>query len=71
MQQKQCEFDEDKIAAEISGVVSIRSGSESDLLAAVATVGPIAVGVDASSKSFMVSIMFYPSAANPLNSLTL
>ena len=38
----------------MSGVVSIESGSEQDLLAAVATVGPIAVAVDASSNGFRV-----------------
>ena len=40
----------------MSGVVSIKSGSEQDLLAAVATVGPIAVAVDASSNGFRVII---------------
>lgn len=38
----------------MSGVVSIKSGSEQDLLAAVATAGPIAVTVDASSNGFRV-----------------
>ena len=48
-------FDDSKSVAGISGVVRIRSGSESDLLAAVATVGPVAVNVDASSNTFRVS----------------
>lgn len=39
----------------MSGVMSIKSGSEQDLLAAVATVGPIAVTVDASSNGFRVT----------------
>ena len=38
----------------MSGVVNIKSGSEEDLLAAVATVGPIAVNVDGSSNGFRV-----------------
>lgn len=50
--QGQCFFDDRTSAAEISGMVRIESGSESSLLAAVATVGPIAVTVDASSSSF-------------------
>ena len=40
----------------MSGVVSIKSGSEQDLLVAVATVGPIAIAVDASSNGFRVYI---------------
>ena len=40
----------------MSGVVSIKSGSEENLLAAVATVGPIAVAVDGSSNGFRVTI---------------
>lgn len=40
----------------MSGVVSIKSGSEQELLAAVATVGPIAIAVDASSNGFRVYI---------------
>jgi len=39
----------------MSGSVSIRCGSESDLQSAVANVGPIAVAVDASSNAFRVS----------------
>ena len=43
----------------MSGVVRIESGSESDLLAAVATVGPVAVNVDATSNTFRVSVRFH------------
>ena len=39
----------------MSGIVMIRSGSESDLQAAVAFAGPVAVAVDASSTAFRVS----------------
>lgn len=38
----------------MSGAVNIKSGSEQELLAAVATVGPIAVAVDGSSNAFRV-----------------
>ena len=38
----------------MSGVVNIKSGSEEDLLAAVATVGPTAVVIDARSNGFRV-----------------
>ena len=38
----------------MSGSVSVKSGSESDLQAAVAYVGPVAVAVDASSRAFRV-----------------
>ena len=38
----------------MSGVVNIKSGSEEDLLAAVATVGPTAVVVDGRSNGFRV-----------------
>ena len=38
----------------MSGSVIISRGSESDLQAAVAYVGPVAVAVDASSKAFRV-----------------
>lgn len=54
MQQSSCTFNKNNIGACISGSVKIASGSESDLLAAVATAGPVAVAVDASSKAFRV-----------------
>jgi len=43
------------VGAEISGSVKIKEGNEHNLMAAVANAGPIAVGVDASSKAFRVS----------------
>ena len=36
-------------------LMCLDSGSEDELLSAVATVGPVSVAVDASSKAFMVS----------------
>ena len=47
-------YSKDNTGARISGSVRVPSGSESDLLAAVATAGPVAVAVDASSKAFRV-----------------
>jgi len=38
----------------MSGTVAIQSGSESNLQAAVANVGPVSVAVDASSNAFRV-----------------
>ena len=58
-QQSSCNFNKNKAGARISGSVKIPSGSESDLLAAVATAGPVAVAVDASSKAFRVCHMLY------------
>ena len=38
----------------MSGTVAVQSGSESNLLSAVANVGPISVAVDGSSSAFRV-----------------
>ena len=45
------------MGAEISGSIHIKSGDEYSLMAAVANAGPVAVGVDASSKAFRVRTM--------------
>ena len=55
IQQSSCRFTGDGKGAQISGSVGISSGSEDDLQAAVANIGPIAVAVDASSTAFRVS----------------
>ena len=39
----------------MSGSIQIAQGSESDLITAVAYVGPVSVAVDASSNAFRVS----------------
>ena len=41
----------------MSGVVRIEFGNETDLQAALATVGPISVTIDGSSKAFRVSLL--------------
>lgn len=43
----------------MSGILNIESGNEHDLLAAVATVGPVAAAVDASSNAFRVGMYVY------------
>lgn len=43
--QSDCRYDQKNSAGKISGYVSITKGSEDDLKSAVATVGPISVGI--------------------------
>ncbi len=40
----------------MSGSVSIKSGSEEDLLTAVANVGPVSVAIDGANSAFRVSL---------------
>lgn len=56
-QQGQCHYNTSQSAASMSGIVSILSGKEDDLLAAVATVGPISAVVDGSSNAFRVCVI--------------
>lgn len=48
----QCRFNPNTVGAVDSGFVDIPTGDEEALKAAVATVGPIAVGIDAGHSSF-------------------
>eukprot|EP00731_Ephydatia_muelleri_P018317 Em0011g357a len=50
--QSSCQYSSKNSGASATGVISIASGSETDLLAAVATVGPVAVAVDANTNAF-------------------
>jgi len=50
----QCKFDAANVGATDTGFVDVKSKSESDLQSAVATVGPIAVAIDASHMSFQL-----------------
>ena len=54
LQQKQCNFQRNGIGGSQAGSVMIPSGSEKQLEAAVATAGPVAVAIDASSNAFRV-----------------
>lgn len=54
MQQSSCQYNSKYIGATASGVVAISSNSESELMAAVATMGPVAVAVDANTYAFRV-----------------
>lgn len=50
----QCKFSAGNVGATDTGYMDIKSGSEGDLQSAVATVGPIAVAIDASHMSFQL-----------------
>ena len=54
-QQYSCGYSVNARAAQMSGSIQIAQGSESDLITAVAYVGPVSVAVDASSNAFRVS----------------
>lgn len=58
VQFKPCNFTSENVGATMSGIVLIKSGYENDLQAAVASIGPVAVSVDASSSSFRVYIIY-------------
>jgi len=48
----QCRFNDQDIGATDAGYAKIKSGDEDALMQAVATIGPIAVAIDASQRSF-------------------
>lgn len=49
-----CRYDPKNSAVDVAGYVDVEEGSEDKLQAAVATAGPVAVGIEASD-----SFMFY------------
>ena len=55
MQQGACHASSQPSHGGMSGMVSIDAGNEQQLLEAVATVGPVAAAVDATSNAFRVS----------------
>ncbi|KAA0192932.1 hypothetical protein HAZT_HAZT008566 [Hyalella azteca] len=57
-----CEFKKKNIGADDTGFVDIESGSEDALKAAVATLGPVSIAIDASNNDFH----FYKSGENTL-----
>ena len=54
LQQYLCENDNSTIGGRATGMVLLPSGSEAALTVAVATSGPVAVTIDATSYDFMV-----------------
>ena len=58
-QQYYCKFSSSNVGAKATGFVLISSGSESDLMSAVATVGPVAVHIDANNNAFQVGEKVY------------
>ncbi|XP_008305074.1 cathepsin L.1 [Stegastes partitus] len=53
-QDGQCRFNPDTIAAKCTGYVDVNQGDEDALKEAVATIGPVSIGIDASSLSFQL-----------------
>ena len=51
-QNRNCEFDQSRVAASLTGFVDVTRGDEEALKQAVATVGPVSVAIDASHSSF-------------------
>ncbi|XP_060071114.1 procathepsin L-like [Ylistrum balloti] len=51
---RDCKYNASKVIVTCTGIIEIPFGSELDLLAAVATVGPISVSIDASHISFQL-----------------
>lgn len=66
--QSNCRFDRSKVAATDVGYALLRQGSETDLQKAVASIGPIAIYIDASQALMNYrSGVFYDSQCNPNN----
>ncbi len=67
-----CYFRAQYVAATDSGFVDIASGDEQALQAAVATIGPISVAIDATHPSFQSyksGVYYEPSCGNGLRNL--
>lgn len=56
MQQATCRYKKKESGTAMSGMVSLPSGDEKELLAAVATVGPVSIVIDGGTNAFRVSI---------------
>ena len=55
-----CKFDKHKVVATFSDYIHVEKGSESALKTAVATVGPISIGIDATHFHHYISGVFDP-----------
>lgn len=53
-QDGECRFNAKTIGAKCTGFVDVAAGDEDALREAVATVGPVSVGIDASHSSFQL-----------------
>ncbi len=53
-QDGECRFKTESIGAKCTGFVDVTQGNEAALKEAVATIGPVSVGIDASQDSFML-----------------
>lgn len=53
LQEQKCKHRNDTIGATIKALVDVEQGNEQQLLEAVATVGPVSVGIDADHNSFV------------------
>lgn len=62
--EQRCMFDRFNVGAKLTGYVDLTSGDEEALKQAIATQGPVSVIIDASAKSFQVSVE--PSAFTQL-----
>lgn len=51
---QKCKFNAKNVGATVTGYTDVTSGSEDDLVAAIASVGPISVAIDASHDSFQL-----------------
>lgn len=54
MQDGQCRFKAENIGAKCTGFVDVTQFDESALQEAVATIGPVSIGIDASHGSFQL-----------------
>ena len=63
---EKCKFKAANVGATDTGFIDISSGSEDDLVTAIATIGPISVAIDASQDSFQFysSGIYYESACS-------
>ena len=57
LQQYLCSYSSSTIGGTARGMVRIKKGEETDLMAAVAIAGPVTIGVDHGHSAFQVTMM--------------